>query len=316
MAHEIETMFYLNETPWHGLGQRLLEVPTIEQAIIAAGLDWSVSTKELYLADGTKAPSKAVVRESDNSILGVVGEKYTPLQNEDAFKFFNPFLESGQATLETAGALRDGKRVWILAKINKDPMDIGGGDLVEKFILLAHGHDGLMSVRTGFTPIRVVCNNTLSMAVSNGASQLIRVKHTKNIKQNLANVAEIMNAANQKFEATAEQYRKLANTDINSADLEKFVKLVFVGPKYEELELDGKTPARDVMPKVIRLFEEGRGSELKSANGTYWGAYNAINEYLGYERGEDKGARLDKMWFGDSANLNKKALDIAIKMAA
>lgn len=316
MAHELESMFYINETPWHGLGRRLLEVPTIEEAIAASGLDWTVSTQGLYLADGTQAPSKAVVRESDNSILGVVGPNYTPLQNIDAFKFFNPFLESGMATLETAGALRGGKRVWILAKINKDPMDIGHGDLVNKFVLLAHGHDGLMSVRTGFTPIRVVCNNTLSMAVSNNNSQLIRIKHTKNIKENLANVADIMNLANQQFEATAEQYRKLASTEINTKDLEEFVKLVFVGPKYKELELAGKTPARDVMPNVIRLFEEGRGSDLKSAKGTYWGAYNALNEYLGYERGSDKGARLDKMWFGDSATLNRKALDIAIKKAA
>ena len=116
MAHEIETIFYMNETPWHRLGTRVIDIPTADEAIVAAGLNWKVETKPLFLADGTQAPSKAVVRTSDNSILGVVGENYQPLQNEDAFKFFNPFVETGLATFETAGSLRQGKRVWILAK--------------------------------------------------------------------------------------------------------------------------------------------------------------------------------------------------------
>lgn len=317
MAHEIENMFYRNEVPWHRLGNFIQHEPTIEEAIVAAGLNWQVQTQPLFLADGTKVSAKATVRTSDNTILGTVGENYQPLQNIDAFKFFNPFLEAGQASLETAGSLRQGKRVWVLAKINKDPLVIvpQSDDKVEKYILLAHGHDGLMSVRVGFTPIRVVCANTLAMSINNNGSQLLRVKHTKNLLENLDKVSTIMNAANASFEATAEQYKLLASKEINQADLEKFVKLVFVGPKFEKLEKEGSKPARDVMPKVLNLFENGMGNNMLGVRGTYWAAYNAVNEYLGYERGQDEQARLDKMWFGDSANLNKRALDVALQMA-
>ena len=318
MAHEVENMFYVNETPWHGLGERFVEPPSMEEAIVAAGLNWKVDTKPLYLEDGTQAPSKAVVRETDNSILGVVGENYQPLQNIDAFKFFNNFIDTNQASLETAGSLRQGKRIWVLAKINKDPMTIvsKSNDIVEKYVLLSNSHDGTMSVRAGFTPIRVVCANTLSMSHQSGASQLIRLKHTKNLNVNLERVSQIMDLANQQFEATAEQYRILANKDVNSADLEKYVKLVFVGPKYEQMEKEGQSPARNVLPKVINLFENGRGSQLPGVKGTYWAAYNAVNEYLGYERGSDRQARLDKMWFGDSATINQKAFKVAMQMAA
>lgn len=316
MAHEVETMFYRNDVPWHRLGTRVIEEPSVEEAMIAAQLNWTVETKPLFLEDGTQAPSNAVVRTTDNSILGVVSPNYTPLQNIDAFNFFNRFIDSKQAVFETAGSLKGGKRVWILAKINNDPMVIGNDDTVEKYVLLAHGHDGTMSVRTGFTPIRVVCANTLAMSVNNASSKLIRLKHTKNLKENLERVSEIMNLANQEFEATAEQYRFLTNRSVNQSDLEKYVKLVFVGKNYKQLENEGKNPARDIMPKIVRLFEEGTGSNLQTAKGTFWGAYNAVNEYLGYERGSDDAARLDKMWFGDGANLNHKALDIAIKLAA
>jgi phage/plasmid-like protein (TIGR03299 family) len=318
MAHEIETMFYMNETPWHRLGTRVIDVPTADEAIVAAGLNWKVETKPLFLADGTQVPNKAVVRDTDNSVLGVVGENYQPLQNVDAFNFFNPFVETGLATFETAGSLRQGKRVWILCKINKDPMTIvsKSNDIVEKYVLLAHGHDGLMSVRVGFTPIRVVCANTLAMSINDSGSSLLRVKHTKNLQENLAEVSKIMNLANQKFEATAEQYRFLASREINAKDLEKFVKLVFVGPKYEQMEKEGQKPGRDILPKVIQLFETGRGNAMPGVSGTLWAAYNAANEFLGYERGADESARLDKMWFGDSANLNKRALEVALEMAA
>jgi len=315
MSHEVESMFYRNEVPWHRLGNRVTEIPTIEEAIVAAGLDWTVSKKDLFLGDGAKVPSKATVRDSDNSVLGIVGSNYQPLQNIDAFNFFNPFLAGGEATLETAGSLRQGKRVWVLAKINKDPLEIVKGDTVEKFILLAHGHDGLMSVRVGFTPIRVVCANTLAFSIANKDSQLIRLKHTKNLNENLEKVSEIMNVANQAFEANAEQYRFLASREVSQSDLEKYIKLVFAGPQYEKMEAEGKKPARDVLPKVLRLFEEGHGAQLQGVRGTYWAAYNAVNEYLGYEKGNDEQARLDNMWFGQSAVTNEKALNIAVKLA-
>jgi phage/plasmid-like protein (TIGR03299 family) len=324
MAHGLELingeaqMFYRGEAPWHKLGRFIKpdEALTTEQAIVAAGLDWNVSTRPLFLDDGTQAPSNAVVRDDTNGILGVVSQKYQPLQNKDAFKFFDPFIESGEAMFETAGSLKEGKRIWVLAKINKDPLEIAKDDTVEKYILLSNGHDGLVSVRAGFTPIRVVCQNTLSMATSNDASQLIRLKHTKNLQENLDKVAEIMNLANAQFEATAEQYKFLANRTVSSADLERYVKLVFVGEKYVEMEKLGLKPAQRILNNIIPLFEKGRGNDMSSIKGTAWAAYNAVNEYLQYERGNDEDSRLDKLWFGDGANLNQRALGIITKMVS
>lgn len=324
MSHELEIingeaqMFYRGEAPWHKLGRFIHpdEVLTSEQAIVAAGLDWTVDTKPLFLADGTQAPSNATVRSDNGNILGVVGKNYTPLQNKNAFTFFDEFINSGQASFETAGSLKDGKKIWALAKINKNPLVIAGDDIVDKYILLSNSHDGTTAVRAGFTPIRVVCANTMAMAHQKGTSQLIRIKHGKNVADNLEKVAEIMNVANQQFEATAEQYRFLASRNINSADLETFIKLVFTGPKYVELESQGLTVNKRIIENVIPLFEKGRGNDMTEIKGTAWAAYNAVNEYLQYERGSDDDSRLNSMWFGDGANLNQRALDVITKMVA
>lgn len=324
MSHELEIingeaqMFYRGEAPWHKLGRFIEpdETLTSEQAIVAAGLDWTVDTKPLFLADGTQAPSNATVRSDNGNILGVVGKNYTPLQNKNAFTFFDEFINSGQASFETAGSLKDGKKIWALAKINKDPLVIAGDDIVDKYILLSNSHDGTTAVRAGFTPIRVVCANTMAMAHQKGTSQLIRIKHGKNVADNLERVAEIMNVANQQFEATAEQYRFLASRNINSTDLETFIKLVFTGPKYVELESQGLTVNKRIIENVIPLFEKGRGNDMTEIKGTAWAAYNAVNEYLQYERGSDDDSRLNSMWFGDGANLNQRALDVITKMVA
>lgn len=324
MSHELEIidgnaqMFYRGETPWHKLGTFIEPEKelTSEDAIVAAGLDWSVETQPLYLADGTLAPSRAVVRTDRNDILGVVGKGYTPLQNKKAFDFFDPFIQSGQAAFETAGSLRGGKRVWVLAKLSGETLRIKGDDIVDKYILLSNSHDGTMAVRAGFTPIRVVCANTMAMAHQKGTSSLIRINHGRNVEENVEKVREIMNLANQQFEATAEQYRFLASKQVNQKDLETLVKLVFTGPKYVEMEREGLTPNKRIIENIIPLFEKGRGNDMTEIKGTAWAAYNAVNEYLQYERGSDEDTRLNNMWFGDSATLNQRALDIITKIVA
>lgn len=318
MAHEIENLLYVGAAPWHKLGRRFEIPPSLEEALVAAGLDWTVSTEPLFSGSGEEVDAMLTRRSSDQSILGVVGPNYTPLQNTEAFEFFRPFLDEKAAAIETAGSLRHGKRVWILAKINRDPMVIKGDDVVEKFVLLSNSHDGTLAVRVGFTPIRVVCNNTLSMAVNSKASQLIRVKHTKNVVQNLENIQEIMNMADAEFQATADQYRFLSSKEINSKDLEKYVKLVF-NSSAKLAEVAGNLESlsnKRILESVIPLFEKGRGNDMNGIKGTYWAAYNAVNEYLQYERGDEVSTRMDSMWFGDSATKNKKALDTALILAA
>lgn len=227
MSHEVESMLYVGGTPWHKLGIRLDNPPTVAEAIRIAGLDWEVGLKDLVTVDGEAVTHKATYRVSDGRVLGVVGPTYAPLQNGRGFTFFDPFLSAGEATIETAGSLRGGARVWMLARLNRDPVEIVPGDAVHKYILLANSHDGTFATRVGFTPIRVVCANTLSMATHAGASRLLRVRHTKGAEGTLAAIRDTMNLANAQFEATAEQYRGLAARQVNAADLEKYVRIVF-----------------------------------------------------------------------------------------
>ena len=206
MAHELETLAYFGGLPWHRLGTALEEGDLYDwpSASKKAGLDWEVELVPLVTADTqAQVTHRAVRRRSDARVLGVVGPRYATLQNKDAFGWFQPFLDAREAALHTAGSLRNGSRVWVLARLNRDPLVIAEGDEVEKFILLSHGHDGSLAVRCGFSPIRVVCANTLAMAHGSNASKLIRLKHTKDVLENLANVREIMDLANAEFEATA-----------------------------------------------------------------------------------------------------------------
>lgn len=321
MAHELEIvngeaqMFYRGELPWHKMG-RFIEPDkklTAEEAIIMAGLNWNVETKPLFLDNGLQAPANAVVRSDKDAILGVVGKDYKPLQNINAFKFFDSFIESNQAQYETAGSLRDGKRVWVLAKINAQTDVVKGNDILERYVLLSNSHDGTTAVRAGFTNIRVVCANTLAVSHSSANSRLIRVRHGRNVNENLEKIAEIMNLANREFEATLEQYKFLANREINATDLEKYIKMVMVGDK--KIENNPEAGSR-ILNKIIPLFEKGRGNDMAEIKGTYWAAYNAISEYLQYEKGVDSQIRTDSLLFGQSATVLENALKIATKLAS
>ncbi len=314
MAHEVETMAYFGELPWHRLGTALDEADLYDWSAASrkSGLDWEVELVSLVTADTqAQVDHRAVRRTSDARVLGVVGPRFAPLQNKDAFGWFQPFLDAREAALHTAGALRQGSRIWVLAKLNRDPLVIAEGDTVEKFLLLSHGHDGSLAVRCGFTPVRVVCANTLAMAHGSDTSKLIRLKHTKDVLENLANVREIMDLANTEFEATAEQYRLLARRSINQTDLRRYVKTVF---KVED-DQDTGTRMANIMEEVMALAEAGRGNNLPSIRGTYWSAYNGVSEWLTYSRGRSEDNRLNSLWFGDSANTNRHALEVALDMA-
>jgi phage/plasmid-like protein (TIGR03299 family) len=314
MAHEVESMAYFGQLPWHGLGTALEEGDLYDwpSASKKAGLDWEVELAPLITADTqAKVAHRAVRRTSDSKVLGVVGPRYAPLQNKDAFAWFTPFLDAKEAALHTAGSLRGGSRVWVLAKLNRDPLVIAPGDEIEKFILLSHGHDGSLAVRAGFTPVRVVCANTLAMAHGSDASKLIRVKHTESVLENLASIREVMDLANQEFEATAEQYRRLARTTINQADLRRYVRRVL---KIDE-ETNPSTRSLNIAEEIARLAEAGRGNDLASIRGTLWAAYNGVSEYLTYNRGRSEDNRLNSLWFGDSLNTNRHALEVALDMA-
>jgi phage/plasmid-like protein (TIGR03299 family) len=308
-------MFFVGETPWHGLGTRLQEAPTVADAIKEAGLDWGVKTVRLYTADGKEAPARATVRETDGRVLGAVGERYTVLQNAEAFKFFDPFVSSGLVNLETAGSLRDGQRIWILARIvdGGSDVEITKGDAVRKFLMLSNSHDGSMAVRVGFTPVRIVCANTLAMAHHSGGSMLIRLRHHSAVNANLEALRETISLANRSFEATAEQYRFLASRQINSADLEKYVKTVLeVQP-----DADGKLSSRaqNQVDSILQLFDAGRGNNMPGVRGTLWAAYNAVTEYLTHAASGNADKRYASLWYGANAQRNTAALETALLIA-
>jgi len=312
MPANVETMFYTGATPWHGLGEKLEEAPTISEAIEASGLDWEVGTKDLVTKDFQEVPAKATYRKSDNAILGVVGPRYVPLQNRDAFDWFQPFIDNGECSLHTGGSLSDGQKVWVLAQLNRDPREIVPGDEVQKFILLSNSHDGTTSIRVGYTPIRVVCVNTLAAAHQKGVSQMLRIRHTASSKVNLDNVRDIMDNINMQFEATAEQFRFLASKNFNQHDVRKYVKVLLGCDKTHDDDL--KTRTRNTIHKVMTSIE-GPKQDLPGVRGTWWAAYNGFNEYLNYEKGRSNNNRMESLWFGQAGASNMQALNLATEMA-
>ena len=326
MSAEIEIIngkasyFGVGEPAWHRLGTTLNAPPTVREAITLAGLDWTVRLQPLHMrfdGDEMDVPGYATVRDSDRKVLGVVGTDYEPLQNQDAFDFFQPWLDEGLATLETAGSLRGGKRVWVLAKLRSDNMVIVKGDEIAKFVLLSNGHDGNLAIRTGFTGIRVLCANTMAEAHGSKTSKLLRIRHSKKSKEALLGLREVMNLAEKEFEATADQFRYLASKGVVAEDLKTFVKQVFKPKVLEGGPLVTHADESDcerLMGRIIPLFEKGRGNDLPGVAGTMWAAYNAVNEYLAYDRGRTDDGRLHSLWFGDSARLNQRALQVAMQM--
>jgi phage/plasmid-like protein (TIGR03299 family) len=312
MPAAVEQMMFVGETPWHGLGNKVDADIGVEDAIVSAGLDWEVGLKDLQTVDGVPVSHRATYRKSDGSILGVVGPRYTPLQNKDAFDWFQPFLDAGECGIHTAGSLHSGQKVWVLAQLNRDNSEIVRGDEVCKFILLSNSHDGTTAIRVGYTPIRVVCVNTLAMAHGNANSKLIRIRHTRSSKTNLEQVRDIMDNINVQFEATAEQFRFLASKNFKQADINRYVK-VMLGIE-GTVDADIKTRTRNIMDEILKLVE-GPKQSATNVRGTWWAAYNGYNEYLNYNKGRTEDNRLDSLWFGQNGNDNIKALEKALEFA-
>lgn len=327
MAHELEfdgnaaRMFFVgDEFPWHGLGKQLDTPPTIEEGITCAGLDWTVDRKRLIIeGTGRQAPAYATVRRTDGNILGVVGMEYEPVQNLDAFKWFQPWLDSKQVTLETAGSLKEGRHIWVLARINRDPIEVVKGDPIIRYILLSNSHDGSRMVRAGFTATRCVCWNTVEAALSAKSSKLLKVRHTKNADEALKNIQETMNLADRNFEASIEQMRAMARKGVTKATIKEYVTRVFRPKPITADENEEMTDAQEercdrIVGKILPLFEKGRGNDMPEVKGSLWAAYNGITEYLTWERGRNADNRLTNLWFGDGQAVAARAFAEARKM--
>lgn len=323
MAHGImdhDSVLCVQKRPWHDLGIVVNEAPTIERALELSGLNWEVYKGELFDKEGRLHEVQYTYRnivENGNITkhkLGYVPDSYNVLQNVEALNWFNPLIESGQATLETAGSLFNGEKIFITAKIGKDLIEVDKDDVVEKFILLSNSHNGKTAVRVGFTPVRVVCNNTLKMAHGDGNSKLIRIKHTLQMHNNLNLVQETMDLVNQQFITTTEKFKLLASRDINQSDLNKYIKTVFNKERMENilvLESSEEEVKNRLENQINAIFEQEDKKNL-------WTAYNSVQGYLQHERGSNRSSlesRYNNLWFGDSDRLNQKALNSALAMA-
>jgi phage/plasmid-like protein (TIGR03299 family) len=320
MTHQIESAFFARQPAWHRLGTVLPESPSIPEAIRHAGLDWRVGLESLYAVDpdvGPAAPLEshfAVVRDADKAVLGVVGAGYRPLQNANAFDFFQPFLDSGRCELEAAGSLRGGRRVFVLARLKGATAEVIGRDSVRGYFLLSNAHDGSQAVRCQFTTIRVVCWNTLSAAdrrADAGIEDCIRVRHTANVEQGLTLVQKTVDMAAKTFNATVEDFRRMASKALPVGGLEKYVQEVLrIAP---DADSHGKKPR--AWPRILEAYDGAPGASIRGVRGTYWGAYNAVTDWVDHARGrrkDDQAARLDSAWFGDGERIKRRAYEVAL----
>ena len=174
MSANVETMFSVRETPWHGLGRIVMDAPASREALELAGLDWQVESRNIYSGTGAMIPGyRANVRSTDDAVLGVVSDRYRIVQNEEAFQFTDDLLGEG-VTYETAGSLQGGKKVWMLAKLPEKY--IIAGDEVTPYLVFFNSHDGSSGVKVAMTPVRVVCQNTLNLALNN-AKRIWTARH-------------------------------------------------------------------------------------------------------------------------------------------
>lgn len=325
MSHEVETMAYANEVPWHGLGVPVSSDLTPAQMLDAAGLNWRVERKGLWVdgVDHLLNSHYALVRDTDQKILGVCGGEYQPTQNADVFEFFDRFCKAGDMKMETAGSLSGGKRVWGLAKINGGFM-LGGKDEVEGYILLDNPHIWGRSLQILFTPIRVVCNNTLTAALRNNTNQenTFRMSHDRafddQIKQQAAEKVGLAMKALDVFKDKAEFLASKRAKD--QKVLEFFSNLVNpdLYQTAQEMSEDGTVNRADLGRTVNRLFDivnTQPGADLKTSAGTWWGAFNAVTYYYDHVAGTDQDKRLTSAWFGSAAARKRQALDLAVEFA-
>ena len=316
----VETMAYAGAVPWHGLGEKVLDTLSPEEMAKAAGLDWEVKAlpiKAKNLETGKfSIPVEGfnvITRMSDHKIFGPCGPKWRPVQNIDSLDFFKKFTEAGHMKMETAGALDGGKQVWGLANIHKT-IELPGGDKIDGYLLLSNPHIWGKSMTIMFTPIRVVCQNTLMMAM-NADGQRFRHPHSIDWSDEQAQKAEEALGLGALLTEQFEEFAQgLAATTVDDNVIELFVAKAMsphavteVKGKFEVNRGDMGRPAQ----RVLELVKTSPGAQLKSAEGTLWGALNAVTYYYDHEYGKSVDSRMTSAWFGANRIKKQKAFEVA-----
>lgn len=267
MSANVESMFSVRQVPWHGLGTIIQEAPDSAAALKLAGLDWSVKQVPV-LYEGQETGHQFNVRESDNRVLGVVGSRYNPVQNAEAFAFTDE-LVGGDVRYETAGSLADGKRVWMLAKM---PDTRVLDDVVEPYLCLTNGHDGFSSLKVCMTPVRVVCQNTLNMALK-GAKRTWAVRHSGNINAKMEEAQQTLGLAQDYMKKFEEEAEELYSIKVSPAQFKKLSNTLF--PITDEMSRR-KEEAQYLLQ--CQLKEAWDMDDLGNIKGTGWGFMNAVSD--------------------------------------
>jgi phage/plasmid-like protein (TIGR03299 family) len=308
MSHEVETMAYAGELPWHGLGHEVPADLSPQQMMEAAELDWSVEKQTLVTLEGAEVPEKkALVRSSDNKVLDIVGKNWNPVQNIEAFEFFDDFVRSGDMQMHTAGSLKGGQIVWGLAKVN-DSFELFGGDKVDSYLLFTNPHRFGQSIDVRFTPIRVVCNNTLTLSLSQEANNVVKLNHKKQF--DAEEVKRMLGVAEFKMNQYKEMAQFLGTKEFKLDNVREYFNDLF--PTYSKKASDELVISRPGQ-RLEELLNSQPGANY--AQGSWWSAFNAVTYYTDHERGNDADSRLQSAWYGQSKNLKIKALEKALEYA-
>ena len=272
MAANVETMFYTREKPWHGLGTKVEEAPCSADALYMAGLDWQVIQEPIYTDTGEIILGyKANVRDSDRKVLGVVTDRYKIVQNHEAFTFTDSLLGSG-VRYETAGSLQEGKRVWLLARFPREY--IIAGERISPYLVFSNTHDGSGSVKVALTPVRVVCNNTLNLAL-NTASRSWSMMHTGNIKDKIQEAKDTLFMAEEYMDSLGKEFENLRKHKMTDAQVKEYIGLLL------PMEKDA-TPIQS--KNIIKLREDMTrryydAPDLQDLGNTAYRFINAVSDF-------------------------------------
>ncbi len=312
--HNVETMAWTSEKPWHSLGFEVAGNLSAHEMMVASKTDWEVKKYRLFDENGLEVSKNQVLRRtSDMKQLDVVGDDWEPLQNEKAFDFFREFIDAGNMTMETAGALREGQYVWALAKVNKS-FTLFGGDKTESYLLFTNTHKYGLSIDVRFTPIRVVCNNTLTMALNskgNKSDNAFKSSHRGIFNENAAK--KTMKIANEKFEQYEETAQFLGSKGYTDETVSQYFNEIF---PIQSVKEDDSKKQKKISKNAALAFdalENQPGADF--SKGSWWQALNAVTYVTDHLLGRTDEARLENMWYGPVKDKKLKALNLAFDMA-
>jgi phage/plasmid-like protein (TIGR03299 family) len=319
--HHVQSMAYLGETPWHGLGHRLSPNQPLETWAQQAGMDWRIETADVqYIGDSSSSslhayPEQKVLYRSDTKApLSVVSSRYKVVQPAEILEFYRDLTDIGGFELETAGVLKEGRKIWALARTGQT-VSLKGQDQVNGYLLLATACDGTLATTAQFTSVRVVCNNTLAVALAKGAGA-VKVPHRSQFEAQA--VKRQLGVAISSWDDFMMRMKALSECRVDAKTSEAFLQRVLTYPT--KGSIDGRSTVVNgrAVKSVHELFAgRGRGSNLASANGTAWGLINSVTEFVDHHRrARSEDHRLDAAWFGQGVALKQRAWDEASKLVA